>query len=104
LRPGSDPEAPAGSCPAASRARIASGEDIRFSAVGGKPILTAILRGKAQDALVVGDEWARQLDRAGNQEPIGGIAVLELIGAIASRGSDGKIKLDPPGIRKQFTR
>jgi hypothetical protein len=54
---------------------------------GGKPVLTAILGGKAQDALVMGDEWARKLDRAGNQEPIGGIAVLELIQTIASRGS-----------------
>jgi hypothetical protein len=48
---------------------------MRFSAVGGKPVLTAILGGKSQDALVIGDEWARKLDRAGNQEPIGGIAM-----------------------------
>jgi len=37
--------------------------------------------------LLIEHEWACTLDRAGNQEPIGGIAVLELIQAIASRGS-----------------
>src|SRR5207253_9139518 len=69
---------PAGSSPAASRARTGSCDGIRFSAGSCKPVLTAIFGGEAQDVLVTGDECTRKLDRADNQEPIGGIAVLEL--------------------------
>jgi hypothetical protein len=51
----------------------------RMSGAGGEPILWAVLGGKAQDALVIGDERAAEFDRGRDQEPIRRIAVLEMM-------------------------
>jgi len=81
--------------------------------------LPAMLVGEAQDALVIGDERAGQVDRGCDQQSIRRVAVLQMIESIAARGgpmperrgseagalkesrdprSDRQIQLDPPGI------
>jgi hypothetical protein len=37
------------------------------------------------DARVVGDEWEGKLDRSGDQQPIGGVAMFELVRQIRTR-------------------
>ena len=54
----------------------------RRSCAGRKPVLTAILSGKAQNTLVIGDQRPGNLDRASDEKPVGRIAVLELVQAI----------------------
>ena len=47
-------------------------------------MLSAVSLAKAGDALVVGDERAGELDRGGDQQAIGRIAVLEMMKLVAA--------------------
>ena len=49
-----------------------------------KPVLSAIIGGEPQNALVIGDERTVEFDRGRDQQPIRRIAVRELIKAIAA--------------------
>ena len=47
----------------------------------------SMLLAEARDALVIGDERAGELDRRGDQEPVGRVAMFEMMEPIAaSRG------------------
>jgi hypothetical protein len=90
-----------------------------MSGPGRKPILSAIICGEAQNALIIGNERTGEFDRGSDQESIRRIAMFELIETVAAaRGTmaerhrldarplekphnpclDRKIQLDPPTV------
>ena len=92
------------------------------SGAGRETVLTAMPVGKAQDAFVVRDQRAREFDRGGNQQSIGGIAMLEVVQLVAATGGamaerhrldpgtteearhprlDRQVQFDPPNIDEQ---
>jgi hypothetical protein len=89
---------------------------------GGERVLSAIICGEAQNALIIGNERTGEFDRGSDQEPIRRIAMFELIETVAAaRGTmaerrrfdarplekprnpclDRKIQLDPRTVDEQ---
>ncbi len=52
-----------------------------------KTVLPAMFPAELTDARVIGREWAIQINRPGNQQPVGGIAVLQMTECMAARSS-----------------
>ena len=93
-----------------------------MSGLGRKPVLSAIICGEAQDALIIGNQRTGEFDRGRDQEPIRRVAMFELIETIAAGSGtmaerrrlnagpleearnpclDRKIQLDPPAVDEQ---
>ena len=77
---------------------------------------------ETRDALVIGDQRTGKLDRCGDQQPIGRVAMIEMVHLIAAAGGaiaqwhclhawtieealdpglNGKVEIDPPGVYEQ---